>query len=408
MNVARRFSYGLIGAAALGASVGGCSDGEAAPSPTATVAPLPDDTFTPLVASVATPAVQAFAGTDGKMHVVYELRLSNTRAQPATLQRVSVVEAGQASRVHAAFEGAALQERVHSLANGPASPTIPLDGARQLLVDLAFDGPAAVPAALTHRFDVQAASIDARVTAPTQQSYTAAPLALDARAPIAIGPPVAGSGWVAFNGCCGPNGVHRGTGLPVNGAIHYAQRFAIDWIRMDAQGFTVRGDPGDVRSYTAYGADLLAVADGIVVDVLDTLEDQVPPTLPDPATINLKNVDGNHVTLDLGQGRYAFYAHMQKGSVTVALGQRVTRGQVLGRLGNSGNTSAPHLHFHVMDGASVLGSSGLPYVIDGFAHAGVVPDALAANDRASWAAARSATPTRRALQFPMNQSIIDF
>ena len=70
--------------------------------------------------------------------------------------------------------------------------------------------------------------------------------------------------------------------------------------------------------------------------------------------------------VDLGGGRFAFYAHLQKGSLKVRPGDRVRRGEVIARLGNSGNTSAPHLHFHIVDNASVLGSDGLPYVIDRF------------------------------------------
>ncbi|MFP5406048.1 MAG: M23 family metallopeptidase, partial [Gammaproteobacteria bacterium] len=248
----------------------------------------------------------------------------------------------------------------------------------------------------------------ATASAPAQQAYTAAPLAVDKPAALVIGPPLAGAGWVAFNGCCAPGGVHRATGLPVNGVVHYAQRFAIDWVRMDAHGRTVNGDQGDVRNYTAYGADILAVADATVVDVLDELEDQTPPKLPDPSTITLRNVDGNHVTLDLGQGRYAFYAHMKKGTVKVRIGERVCRGQVLGKVGNTGNTSAPHLHFHVMDSPSVLGSSGLPYVIDTFTCAGQVPESLAGNFGASWSSALFAEPSRRAKQFPLDLAVIDF
>jgi murein DD-endopeptidase MepM/ murein hydrolase activator NlpD len=69
--------------------------------------------------------------------------------------------------------------------------------------------------------------------------------------------------------------------------------------------------------------------------------------------------------LDLGGGTYAFYAHLQPGSLRVKNGDRVTRGRVLGLLGNSGNSTEPHLHFHVSDGMSPLGSEGLPYTIAG-------------------------------------------
>ena len=100
-----------------------------------------------------------------------------------------------------------------------------------------------------------------------------------------------------------------------------------------------------------------------------------PELCPIPKTITLENVDGNHVVLDLGDGVFAFYAHLQKASVRVAPGDRVKRGQVLGKLGNTGNTSAPHLHFHLMEGPSVLGSNGIPYHVDSFAITGQVSGA---------------------------------
>jgi murein DD-endopeptidase MepM/ murein hydrolase activator NlpD len=79
-----------------------------------------------------------------------------------------------------------------------------------------------------------------------------------------------------------------------------------------------------------------------------------------------------------GDGRYATYAHLQKGSVTVEVGDRVRPGQTLGKLGNTGNTSAPHLHLQITDRRSVLGSSGLPFVVDRFKLQGQVdPQRLA-------------------------------
>lgn len=84
---------------------------------------------------------------------------------------------------------------------------------------------------------------------------------------------------------------------------------------------------------------------------------QLPPGIP------LEEADGNYVVIDLGGGNFAFYAHMIKGSVAVEVGDFVTRGQVIGLVGNTGNTSAPHLHFHMMSGPSTFGSNGIPYMI---------------------------------------------
>ena len=82
--------------------------------------------------------------------------------------------------------------------------------------------------------------------------------------------------------------------------------------------------------------------------------------------MTIDQADGNFVVLDIGGGSYVLYAHMQPGSVTVKAGAKVKRGDVLGKVGNTGNTQAPHLHLHVMDGPSPLQSNGIPYVFDSF------------------------------------------
>ncbi len=233
---------------------------------------------------------------------------------------------------------------------------------------------------------------------------------LDLRVPE-LGPPLKGGGWVAANGCCETDGIHRATVLPVNGGLHDTQRFAIDWMRMNDEGRLVVGDPSDVHSYVDYGAEIIAVAGGTVVSTLNTLDDQVPGQLPDPSTITLQNVDGNHVVVRHRDGRYAFYAHMQKGSVTVEAGDRVRRGEMLGRLGNTGNTSAPHLHFHLMDGASVLGSSGLPYVLGRFELEGQVDVArwnATTTLEGIWNEGLLPTASPRRDQFPLDLNVVDF
>jgi murein DD-endopeptidase MepM/ murein hydrolase activator NlpD len=109
-----------------------------------------------------------------------------------------------------------------------------------------------------------------------------------------------------------------------------------------------------------------------VVATEDDLPEQIPGKLPEDATIQMAG--GNYAVVDIGNGRYAFYAHMQPGSVRVKAGDKVTTGQVLGLLGNSGNTDTPHLHFHVMDGPSPLLANGLPYVFTSFVGDGRLTD----------------------------------
>jgi hypothetical protein len=166
-----------------------------------------------------------------------------------------------------------------------------------------------------------------------------------------LGAPLRGRGYVAGDGCC-DSIRHVRALLTLNGMFYLSQRFAIDWEQIDDEGRILRGDPRDPRSYHIYGRPALAVADGIVVASRNDLPDQLPGKLPDG--LPLDEADGNFTILDIGGGAYALYAHMQPGSVRVRAGDRVRRGDLIGDVGNSGNSQAPHLHFQMMDAPSAL------------------------------------------------------
>jgi hypothetical protein len=367
------------------------------------------DQFTPVVVSPLLPETQQVLGTDGQYHVVYELAFANTRQTPATLKTLEVFDDRDPSVPLAVYEGETLLSRLRTLDNTPpATLALDFNETRLVLLHLAFDPSAGGPRQLVHRVAVLAAA-DLGDLTPALLSYTVAPVRIRPQIPV-VGPPLTGKGWVAGNGCCEAKaeGTHRDTGLPINGQLYFAQRYAIDWVRLDAEGRLVHGDLSDVHSYTAYGADVVAVADGVIVETRDDLADQVPPNLPDPKTITAQTLLGNHVIQDIGDGFFAFYAHLQPGSVVVAPGDRVSRGQVLAKLGNTGNSSMPHLHFHIMAGPSAIGSNGIPYVIDQFLLAGQIPVDVSFGLEGSFNQYRFPQPTAVQRQFPLDQVIVDF
>jgi murein DD-endopeptidase MepM/ murein hydrolase activator NlpD len=137
-------------------------------------------------------------------------------------------------------------------------------------------------------------------------------------------------------------------------------------VELYPDGKTYRGDPADNKNYRAYGAEIHAVADGVVTSMRNDIPQNIPGAKELAVPITLETIGGNHVIMEIGDGLYAFYAHMQPGSVRVKVGDHVRRGQVLGLLGNSGNSSEPHLHFHICDQNSELGCEGLPYRLDGY------------------------------------------
>jgi hypothetical protein len=234
--------------------------------------------------------------------------------------------------------------------------------AATIFVHVTFDDPNKVPPRVVHRLSLQVAAAP-----PDQQQLTEDEVGetnVDHRNVVMIGPPLKGSNYVAADSCCDAPHIHRKSPLPINGQFTLAQRYAVDYEQLDADNRIYSGDKADLNSYTIYGKEALAVADGTVVKVTDGYPEQNPGVFP--KGISLDEADGNAVILDIGGGNYALYGHFQPGSIPVKEGDRVKRGDVVGLVGSSGNSLAPHLHFHVMDSPQSLASNGLPYGIDSF------------------------------------------
>ena len=132
----------------------------------------------------------------------------------------------------------------------------------------------------------------------------------------------------------------------------------------------VVGNDNVNENWVFFGQPVLSVGRARVVKAVDRFQEQIANN---PRPVGLREGDGNYVILRLGRGRYAFYAHLKAGSVRVREGQLVRPGQVIGLLGNTGSSTGPHLHFHVMSGPSALDSDGLPYAFDRWTLTGKTP-----------------------------------
>ncbi|HJQ31242.1 MAG TPA: M23 family metallopeptidase [Pyrinomonadaceae bacterium] len=154
------------------------------------------------------------------------------------------------------------------------------------------------------------------------------------------------------------------------------------------------------------GEPLIAVADARVVEVRDDIPENDLSKSTTAVPVSFDTVAGNHVVLDIGQGRYALYAHMQPGKMRVRAGDRVKRGQVLGLLGNSGNAVGPHLHFQIADSPVALGGEGQPFVFDSFEVLGVEsPQAL---KEGVWRPDPNFKVERRRMEMPIDSVVVRF
>lgn len=154
----------------------------------------------------------------------------------------------------------------------------------------------------------------------------------------------------------------------VNGGIDKAfshswsiltQRYAYDFIILDDEGHSFREEETNPSNYYCYGKNVIAPADGEVVQVNSKLPDSkiFGNGRPD---YKIRDIRGNFVIIKHFDREYSFIAHIMPGSILVKKGQKVRQGEVIAQCGNSGNTSEPHVHFHLQDGKSVFSSAGLP------------------------------------------------
>jgi hypothetical protein len=324
---------------------------------TATEADGPQD-LTPLLAEVPYAPIP-FAGSDGQTHLVYELETTNFSNGETTIEQLEVLDPDTGDVVDT-LDTEEVASRLQPAGLRDAADTFDPSMTALVFLHVTFDEVAEVPDRLIHRVSLQADAAP-----PDQQQITeeVGPTEVDRRDVALVGPPLRGSNYIAADSCCDATR-HTRAALSINGQLWLAQRYAVDYEQLDADNRIYSGEKEALDSYTIYGQEAIAVADGTVVKVIDGLPEQEPGEFPQG--ISPEEADGNSVILDLGGGNYALYAHFQPGSVRVKEGDRVRRGDVLALVGNSGNSLAPHLHFHVMNGPLSLASNGLSYVVDSF------------------------------------------
>ena len=137
-----------------------------------------------------------------------------------------------------------------------------------------------------------------------------------------------------------------------------SQRYAYDFVVTDEEGETHASDGDDLSDYYAYGAPIRAPADGTVVATTDGLRDH---PRPGNGWIEWRTwrMTGNYVVIEHADGEYSTLAHLREGSVSVAPGDEVERGAVVGECGNSGSSTEPHLHFQLQDRSNFWTAAGL-------------------------------------------------
>lgn len=293
---------------------------------------------------------------DGKAHLTYEYYLTNYGKKPARIVSLRIRGIGGAAftttidgdALKSSFTPAAAESRLKAY-----DPVLAPGASGVFYVFLNFPG-RETPRRLENSLVVETDG-----DPKNAQRITLGELAVRGTGAALINEPFTGDRWLAANGPSNMS-LHRRAVIVLNGKPRVPERYAIDWIKLGDDGKSYTGDQYKNSSYHAYDVPILAVADGKVVTIKDGLPENVPHTNKLAVALTLASIAGNHIVEDIGGGLYVGYAHFVPGTITVKAGEQIHRGQILGRLGNSGNSSEPHLHLQVCDAPSFLICEGVP------------------------------------------------
>jgi len=298
--------------------------------------------------------------------LVYEMVLTNYVPVTYRLESISV----DCGSHKFEFSGEALNQMVRWAGESTStSRTVELNAGKTAVVFfmLKLEDVSEVPDSIFH-------TLHFRSNDGIDHSLSPPPLPVERRVPIGVEAPLRGSHWIAGDSVHnGPTATHRRTILFEAGKPYLAQRYAIDWVRYrlsNGVAVTWSGPENRNSSYFCYGAPVYSMTSGRVTEVLDGVPDNVPHSGKVAIDVNFKNAGGNHVVIYIGYGLYAFYAHMQPGTIKVKMGEHVATGQLLGLVGNSGNSTEPHLHEHIVNRSSFLAGQGVPYEFEHFQASG--------------------------------------
>ena len=309
---------------------------------------------------------QVVRGDDGMDHVEYELLVVSVFPEPVTLTSVTVLDPAGKNLMRIA--GGALTAATQPTFAHTESAVIPASAAVAVDVDLILP-PNTAPEWVTHQIAYTLKADSELAPMITSLEVDAPEVAVNRRPAIVIKPPVRGDGWLVAAACCKPN-VHRDLRIAIDGVrIETAETFAIDWNRIKNDRI-YDGDGKKNEQHYAFGEEVFAVADGTVVSIQDGKPDMTPNVFMKPETKD--DYGGNHVILKIAPNVFALYEHLHPGSLTVKVGDVVKAGAPLAKIGNTGPSGGPHLHFGISNKPDFFAGRSLPFVFDSFTSVGTI------------------------------------
>lgn len=350
-------------------------------------------------------APTSFVGSDGATHLAYELHISNFYGDTGPLKAQGLeVFADHADTPLLRLSAEQLASWVKPAPEEHAPVSIASGKRAVFFVWITLPAGAAVPHTLRHRMMFE-------TDKKTSVLLDGAPVEVSSAKAMVLGAPLRGGRWLAHEGPGAAQSHHWGSLVAVNGQLTIPQRYALDLVGVDARGRVMSDKITDIRQgrhvdWFGYGAEVIAVADGVVVSTRNDQQEHNPlEPQPEPVALTTDGLFGNYVVLKIAPGVFAGYAHLQRGSVAVKPGDHIRQGQLLGRLGQSGNSAAPHLHFQLANAATFEGSEGVPYVFDHFNLLGPETEGQLFGQGDAW---KAVVNEPRRSQLPLNDVVVEF
>lgn len=293
-------------------------------------------------------------------YLVYEIFITNFQGEPIQLTSLQIRQ--QNERLpFLALEGKNLANLVNSLdaVTVNKSKLILLPGMTKVIfLWVSFKKLAMIPDHLIHKI---------YFTSLSKNKYSVATsIVINKKySPPKISPPMRGDYWVA-SAAPSNSTHHRGSYIISDNQVYFNERYAIDFIKIGKDGLTYHDNEHNNKNYYCYGQDILSVAKGRVVKIQNGIPENIPHSGTMAVPFSTKVGPGNYIVIDIGQHQYAFYAHVIPGSIKVRVGDAVEKGQVIAKIGNSGHSTEPHLHFQIANAESIMDANSLPYSFDVF------------------------------------------
>ncbi|MEP6762959.1 MAG: M23 family metallopeptidase [Gemmatimonadaceae bacterium] len=338
----------------------------------------------------------------GRYQFVYELHITNFGDTPLVLERLETLD-DKGVLLDAAF-GPKLSQRIARVGAGPnpSATEIRLQPSSQVVAYLwiSLQPGIQTPSKIQHRLIF--GSLNEK-----RDTVNSAPSLVESQPLQILSPPVRGANWVAIRGPANSSG-HRLSFVAIRGHAGIPQRYAVDWAMLGPDGRLFHGDSTKATNWYGYGVPVNAVASGTVVWANDGAPESAAFSVAAPKVIEQEAAVGNSIVIDLGNGRFATYAHLKPGSLRVKKGDKVTEGQAIAAVGNSGNTLGPHLHFHLNSAPEPLAGEGLPYVLRSFELVGRASSMGSMLNGTPWTA-NAAQPARSVtMETPLENMIVRF